>query len=99
MVRPTSPKIFRAAEDIGEQLVVWRKLLGLTASDVAERAGVSRGTVSKVENGDPGVSYGAFLKVVRAVGILNDVVDATDPYNTDLGRARANETLPKRVRR
>lgn len=99
MVRPTSPKIFRAAEDIGEQLVVWRKLLGLTASDVAERAGVSRGTVSKVEHGDPGVSYGAFLKVVRAVGILNDVVDATDPYNTDLGRARANETLPKRVRR
>lgn len=99
MVRPTAPKILSAANDIGEQLVTWRKLLGLTATQVADRAGISRSTMTKVENGDVGVSFGAVLKVTRALGLLDTVVDATDPYNTDLGRARADETLPKRVRR
>lgn len=99
MARPTPPKVTQAASDIGEQLAAWRKLLGLTAQQVAERAGVSRGTVSKVENGDVGVSFGAVLRVARSVGVMGAVVDATDPYLTDLGRARADETLPQRVRK
>jgi hypothetical protein len=40
----------------------------------------------------------AFLGVARALGILEAIVTATDPYETDLGRARADEVLPKRVR-
>jgi hypothetical protein len=30
--------------------------------------------------------------------VLDAIVTATDPYETDLGRARADERLPKRVR-
>jgi hypothetical protein len=37
--------------------------------------------------------------VARALGVLDRVVGAFDPYETDLGRARADEVLPKRVRR
>jgi hypothetical protein len=40
----------------------------------------------------------AFLSVARAFGVLDAVVTALDPYETDLGRARAEEALPKRVR-
>jgi hypothetical protein len=40
----------------------------------------------------------AFLSVARALGVLDAVVTALDPYETDLGRARADEALPKRVR-
>ncbi len=97
MPRPSS-RVTAAAVSIGEQLVAWRKLQGLTAVQVAERAGISRNTLRRIEVGDAGVSLQAFLGVVRALGILDALVTATDPYETDLGRARADETLPKRVR-
>jgi hypothetical protein len=31
--------------------------------------------------------------------LADAIVTASDPYRTDLGRLRANEQLPKRVRR
>ena len=40
-----------------------------------------------------------YLNVLRALGRLDDAVTALDPYETDLGRARADQVLPKRVRR
>lgn len=97
MPRPSS-RVKAAAVSIGEQLVAWRKLQGLTAVQVSERAGISRATLRRIETGDAGVGFQAFLSVARALGVLEAVVTATDPYETDLGRARADEVLPKRVR-
>jgi transcriptional regulator with XRE-family HTH domain len=96
VTRPSSPVVLRAAADIGQQLVTWRELLNLPAGLVAERSGISRGTLHRLEKGEPGVSMAAFLSVLRALGQLNLVIDATDPYNTDLGRARADTMLRNR---
>ncbi|MDR3360528.1 MAG: helix-turn-helix domain-containing protein [Bifidobacteriaceae bacterium] len=96
--RPTSRAAQAAARDIGQQLLTWRKLLDLTADQVAQRAGLARGTVRRVEHGEPGVSFAAVLDVARSLGVLKAIVEATDPYNTDLGRARADQALPRRVR-
>jgi len=93
-----SVRVTSAARTIGDQLVTWRKLQGLTAQQVAERAGISRTTLRRVETGDTGVGVQAFLSVARALGVLDAVVRATDPYESDLGRARADEILPQRVR-
>ena len=93
MKRATPVSSILAAKQIGLNLASWRKLAGLTSQQVAERAGVSRGTVSRLENGDSSVSMATFLSVCRAVGIV-DIVKATDPYETDLGRARADQKLP-----
>ncbi|GAA4818983.1 hypothetical protein GCM10025786_27620 [Nocardioides caeni] len=66
------------------------------------RAGAELGghlsTWRKLQAGDLGVSVGAYLNVLRALGQLERAIDATDPYETDLGRARADEILPQRVR-
>lgn len=99
MSRPTPVRVKAAADSLGAQLVLWRKLQGLTAAQLAERAGIARGTLRRIETGDAGVNLEAFLNVARALGILDLIVKATDPYETDLGRARADEALPKRVRR
>ncbi len=95
--RPTA-RIGRAAADIGTQLAAWRRMQNLTAVQVAERANISRDTLRRLEHGDPGVSLQTVLGVARALGALDRLVDALDPYQTDLGRARAAQALPKRVR-
>lgn len=59
---------------------------------------MSRATLSKLENGDLGVGLGVVLEVLRAVGQLDALVEATDPMRTDLGRIRSKQALPKRVR-
>jgi transcriptional regulator with XRE-family HTH domain len=82
---------------MGEDLGTWRRLRRLTAAQVADRAGVSRQTVMRLENG-AGVSMESLLRVARALGVLDALVSALDPYETDVGRLRAEEALPQRVR-
>lgn len=87
-----------AAQRVGAHLSAWRKLQSLTAEQVAERAGISRGTLRRLENGETSVGIDVLLNVARVLGQLDRVVEAFDPYETDLGRARADQALPKRVR-
>ncbi|HQV82711.1 MAG TPA: helix-turn-helix transcriptional regulator [Ornithinibacter sp.] len=96
--KPTPVRVQRAATEVGEHLGAWRRMLNLTAVQVAERANISRDTLRRLEHGDPAVSFGTVLAVARALGALDRVVDALDPFETDLGRARASAALPKRVR-
>lgn len=76
----------------------WRKLLGMTAQQLADKANVSRGTISRLEKGDPSVSFETILGVSSALGITERLIDAFDPYETDFGRIRSDQKLPQRVR-
>ena len=82
---------------IGEDLGTWRRLRRLTAAQVADRAGISRYTVMRLENGE-GATMENLLRVARALGVLDQLVEAVDPYKTDVGRLRSEEALPQRVR-
>lgn len=93
-----SVPVVQAAKSMGEDLAGWRKILGLTTTQVAERADISRDTLRKVERGDPTVSFHVVLRVARALGVLKTLADALDPLSTDLGRARAGLLNRKRVR-
>ena len=83
---------------IGEDLATWRRLRRLTAAQVADRAGISRYTVMRLENGE-GATMENLLRVARALGVLDHLVEAVDPYQTDVGRLRSEEALHQRVRR
>lgn len=98
MARPLSARTRRGGQRIGSHLSTWRKLQHLTAAQVAERAGISRGTLRRLEQGETSVGFDVFLNVARVLGALDRMVESLDPYETDLGRARADEALPKRVR-
>lgn len=82
---------------MGQDLATWRRLRRLTAAQVAERAGISRYTVMRLENGE-GASLENLLRVARALGVLDSLATALDPYRTDVGRLRSEEALPERVR-
>lgn len=46
----------------------------LSAAQVAERAGVARTTLIRLENGDGGVSLACLLKVLFALGLDQDIL-------------------------
>lgn len=87
----------RALREMGEDLSTWRKLRGLTAAEVADRAGLAAKTVLRLESGQ-GATLENALRVARALGVLDSLTEALDPYATDVGRLRADEALPMRVR-
>ena len=84
--------------EVAGAITGWRKLRGLTQAQLADRAGVGRTTVLRLEKGDGGVSTENLLRVLRALGILDALPRALDPYESDLGRLRSDEQLPQRVR-
>ena len=55
---------------MGEQIKLARLRRSLSATLVAERAGISRATLWKVENGDPSVAMGIYAAVLHALGGL-----------------------------
>lgn len=84
--------------EFGEHVRGWRMVLGLTAQQVSERAGITRDTLRKVESGDPGVGFGNVAQVLRALGVLDQTIHAIDPLNSDIGRLRAGNLSRKRAR-
>jgi transcriptional regulator with XRE-family HTH domain len=96
-VRRTPAAVSRAVSRVGEDLGTWRKLRRLTAAEVADRAGVGVNTVLRLEKGD-GATLENVFRVARALGVLDLLAAALDPYATDVGRLRADEALPDRVR-
>jgi transcriptional regulator with XRE-family HTH domain len=95
---PTPVAVRRASREIGERLATWRRLRGLTAAQVADRAGITRVTLSRLEAGTGGTSLENTLRVARALGIMDELAASVDPYASDIGRLRAGEHLPQRVR-
>lgn len=91
--------VTRRLDEMGGSIRRWRLMQALKAQELAERAGISRSTLQKIERGDPGVSIGAVLSVMQALGQLDHVVGSFDPLSTDVGRLRSTEALPERIRR
>lgn len=85
-------------QELGEHVRGWRMVLGLTAQQVSERAGITRVTLCRIEAGESGVSFGNVAQVLRAIGVLDGVVDAVDPLRSDIGRLRAGRLQKKRAR-
>ena len=76
-----------------------RKQRGLTAQETADRAGISRGLLQRIEKGDPKCGIGAVFEVATIVGVR--LFDADEAALG--GHARQTERrlalLPKSVRR
>ncbi|MDD2818417.1 MAG: helix-turn-helix transcriptional regulator [Candidatus Nanopelagicales bacterium] len=94
---PTPLPVVAAQRQLGEHFNTWRRLRRLTRDEVAQRAAISVATIARLENGH-GASLENTLRIARALGVTELLVNALDPYNTDIGRLRADEELPVRIR-
>lgn len=66
------PKTERILKVMGEQIKLARLRRDLKAELVAERAGISRSTLWKVEMGDPSVAIGIYAAVLHALNDMDD---------------------------
>lgn len=66
------PRYKNALSQMGEQIKLARKRRKLTAVQVAERADISRSTLSLIEKGEPSVAMGAYFNVLRVLGLQDD---------------------------
>ena len=63
----------QAMQLMGEQIMLAQKRRHLSMQDIAERATVTRLTISKVEHGDPTVSMGIYARVLYARNREKDI--------------------------
>ena len=65
------PKTREILEQLGEQIRLARLRRKLSSQLVAERAGISRQTLTSVEKGSPSVSIGSYAAVLHALNNLD----------------------------
>jgi transcriptional regulator with XRE-family HTH domain len=66
------PQEQRLLSELGERLRLARKRRKLSNAVVAQRAGISRTTLYKVEAGDPGATLGSYVRVLAVLGLESD---------------------------
>ncbi len=70
IVFPQEQRLLSALE---ERLRLTRKRRKLSNAVVAQRAGISRTTLYKVEAGDPGATLGSYVRVLAVPGLEADL--------------------------
>lgn len=90
---PVFPRHRRAAEGMGHRLRLARLRRRMRAEELAQRAGVSRMTVYKLEHGDLSVGLGVLVRVLGVLGLDGDLdLIARDD---ELGRRLQDAALPR----
>ncbi|HEY9066445.1 MAG TPA: helix-turn-helix transcriptional regulator [Burkholderiaceae bacterium] len=60
---------------LGAQIRAQRQHHKLSATTVAEAAGMSRVTLHRIERGEPSVTMGAYMSAISAIGLELELVD------------------------
>jgi hypothetical protein len=100
MPTPHSPTVSvrRALRKLGADIRDARKRRRLPMGVVANRAFTSRGTLQRIEAGDPGVGMGIYAATLHALGLLDGLSDLADIKRDTVGQALATTELPERAR-
>ncbi len=81
----------------GQRLKAARLRRGLTTILFAERVGISRDTLNRLEKGDPTIALGTYLRALRVLGLDKDM-DAV-ARDDELGRKLQDLKLLERKSR
>src|SRR5258707_14120562 len=89
------PRLARLIAGVGENIKKARLRRAYSSETVAQRAGITRKTLYRVERGDPAVSLGIYARVLQALRLDNDL--ASIAADDALGRKLQDAGLePKR---
>lgn len=71
--QPIVPRHRRLAEGLGERIRLARVRRRMRSVELAQRAGVSRMTIYKLEHGDLSVGLGILVRVLGVLGLEDDL--------------------------
>lgn len=83
---PSFAAATRQLENLGERLVLARKRRRISTVLMAQRVGISRDTLRRIEKGDPAAGLGTYLRVLRVLGL-----------DADLDRVAADDALGRKL--
>ncbi len=90
--------VMKALRKMGQDINDARRRRRITMELMAERAGLSRATIGKIEKGDPTASMGGYASVLFVLGMENSLGELVDSAHDLIGRRLEDEKLPKRIR-
>ncbi|WP_158256766.1 helix-turn-helix domain-containing protein [Pseudomonas sp. MYb185] len=90
---PPSDIAARAAR-LGSKIRARRKALRVSTTVTAEASSISRVTLHRIERGEPSVSMAAYLRVLAALGLEFELIEAANAEKPDL---QAQASIPVRV--
>lgn len=90
--------VVRALLKLGQDIRDARLRRRIPVTVMAARAGLSRMTLNKIENGELGTSLGSYASVLFVLGLEGRLADLADVKNDELGLRLEEERLPKRIR-
>jgi transcriptional regulator with XRE-family HTH domain len=88
---PPLPGVARALAELGENIRLARRRRKLSASLVAERAGMTRPTLRAIERGEFGVTLGSYANVLNCLGLVKDLANVG--RDDELGRKLQDAAL------
>ena len=92
------PEAIEAIRQLGERIKIARKRRALTMQEMASRMFITRKTLARLENGDPGVSLAVFTSALWILGLEKDLLEIAVPERDKVGIFRERQRLPERVR-
>lgn len=95
-----APRLRKLSSGLGQRIVVARTARNITQAQMAERAGVSRTTLSKLEAGDASVSLGTLVQVLAILGLESDMtlLVGDDKVGQQLANAALSRPSPRAKR-
>lgn len=84
------PKNLRILEELGQNIKLARLRRKMSTEQLAERAGIGRMTLYKIEKGSPVVSMGNYMQVLFILGLEKDLmlIGADDPLGRKIQDAK-----------
>lgn len=90
------PRVARLLDGLGANLKLARLRRKYSAEIVAQRAGITRRTLSKVEQGNPAVALGVYARVMQVLRLDNDL--ALLAKDDELGRRLQDAGISTKLR-
>ena len=90
------PRLGSLLEEFGQRLKLARLRRRYAAEMVAQRAGITRSTLYRIERGDPGVAFGNYARVMQALRLEQDLGKLA--LDDELGRKLQDAELGNRAR-
>lgn len=83
---------------VGQRIRAQRKKHKVSATTLAEAAGMSRVTLHRIERGEASVTMGAYLSAIHAMGLQLSLLDPAPPRLEAVAPRSTPSTVPPHIR-